>query len=173
MSRAKEANDREESNVEYQLIHLRDWHDQTDTAQRSEFDIFGFHCLKGTHGSKFVSPLNELIQENREFNIVLKSNNISSFDETNLEYILETLLRNTGTSRRSVNIGLFGVVTNVKVQLLAFELMVIHKFQNVNVCEDFCGGFNNEGHVAGLDLMRNVFGAKIVDYGKFRSIFQI
>jgi len=173
MIKAKEANESSSGDTEYQLIHLRDWHDLTDPTQKGEMDNFGVHCIKGTHGAKFAAPLNELIDKNNEFNIVLNSNNISSFDETNLESILGTLLKNTGTSKRTANIGLFGVVTNVKVQLIAFELMVIHKFKNVSVCGDFCGGFNNEGHIAGINLMRNVFGAKVVDHNEFRRMFGI
>ncbi len=173
MDKAKIANNEETNGIEYQFIHLRDWHDQLDPDERSELEHFGFHCLKGTHGSKFASPLDELIKKNIEFNIVLNSNSISSFDETNLESILATLVKNSGGSKRETNIGIFGVVTNVKVQLLAYELMVIHKFNNVYICEDFCGGFNNEGHKAGLDIMRNVFAAKIVDHNEFRRIFQI
>lgn len=173
MNKAKQANENELSDIEYQLIHLRDWHDQTDTTQRGELDNFGIHCLKGTHGSKFASPLNELIEKNKEFNIVLNSNNISSFDETNLESILETLLKNTGNSKRSVNIGIFGVVTNVKIQIITFELKVIQKFKNVYVCGDFCGGFNNEGHIAGINLMKNIFRANVVDQNEFKSIFGI
>ncbi len=173
MTKASEAQRNENSDVEYQCIHLRDWHDQTDPTQRGELDHFGIHCVKGTYGSKFATPLNELINAHREFNLVLNSNSISSFDETGLQTILDTLIKNSGNSKRSVNIGIFGVITNVKVQLLTFELMVIHKYKNVYVCKDFCAGFNNQGHEEGLSSISNVYGAQVVDHAKFREVFKI
>ncbi len=173
MIKASESNLNEMSGVEYQCIHLRDWHDQTDESQKGEMDLFGPHCIKGTYGAKFISPLDELIQKHHEFNVILNSNSLSSFDETDLEHVLETVIKNAGSSHKEVKIGVFGVITNVKVFLLTFELMVIHKFKNVYVCGDFCAGFNKQGHQAGISAMANILAANIVDQNKFREIFNI
>jgi len=173
MKKASESNSNENANTEYQCIHLRDWHDLTDDTQKGEMDLFGPHCIKGTYGAKFISPLNELIQEHHQFNVILNSNSLSSFDETDLERVLDTLIKNAGSSKKEVNIGAFGVITNVKVFLLAFELMVIHKFRNVYVCGDFCAGFTDVGHDEGIKSMRNILGANVVDQYKFREIFNI
>lgn len=173
MNKAKITFENENSNDEYQCIHLRDWHDPTDITQKGELDLFGSHCLKGTYGAKFVSPLNELIDENHEFNVVINSNSLSSFDETNLESVLNTIIKNAGSSKKDVKIGVFGVITNVKVFLLTFELTVIRKFKNVYICGDFSAGFNNQGHLTGTSDMANILGANVVDHQKFREIFNI
>lgn len=173
MKRSAEAFKNENSRIEYQCIHLKDWHDQTDIQQKGEIDLFGPHCLKGTYGAKFVSPLNDLIEQNQEFNIIINSNSLSSFDETNLESILNTILKNAGSAKNQANIGIFGVITNVKVLLLTFELMVIHKFKNVYICRDFCAGFNNHGHEIGINYLENIIGANVVNANKFREIFSI
>ncbi|MBY8985976.1 MAG: isochorismatase family protein [Candidatus Lokiarchaeota archaeon] len=173
MRKASESNSNENSGVEYQLIHLRDWHDQTDESQKGELDLFGSHCIKGTYGAKFVSPLNELIQEHHDFNVIINSNSLSSFDETDLESVIETIIRNTGSSHKEVKIGVFGVITNVKVFLLTFELMIIHKFKNVYVCGDFCAGFNKQGHQTGINSLKSILAANVVDQYKFREIFGI
>jgi len=173
MRKASEAFKNEYSDTEYQCIHLRDWHDQTEESEKGELDLFGPHCLKGTYGAKFVSPLNELIKVHPEFNLILNSNSLSSFDETDLEDVLNTIIQNAGSSHKEVNIGVLGVITNVKVFLLTFELMVIHKFKNVYVCGDFCAGFNREGHETGTSYMANILAANVVDQQKFREIFHI
>ena len=173
MNKASESNSIEASGVEYQCIHLRDWHDQTDETQKGEMDLFGPHCIKGTYGAKFISPLNELIQKHHDFNVIINSNSLSSFDETDLKSVLETVIKNAGSSYKEVKIGVFGVVTNVKVFLLTFELMVIHKFKNVYVCGDFCAGFDKQGHETGISSMANILAANIVDQNKFREIFNI
>ncbi|MFW9988163.1 MAG: isochorismatase family protein [Candidatus Odinarchaeota archaeon] len=173
MHKASESNLNETSGVEYQCIHLRDWHDQTDESQKDEMDLFGPHCIKGTYGAKFIAPLNELIQTHHDFNVIINSNSLSSFDETDLQSVLETVIQNAGSSHKEVKIGVFGVITNVKVFLLAFELMTIHKFKNVYVCGDFCAGFNKQGHETGINSMCNILAANIVDQTKFREIFNI
>ncbi|MFX1570009.1 MAG: cysteine hydrolase family protein [Promethearchaeota archaeon] len=173
MNKASESNSDDNSGLEYQCIHLRDWHDITDESQKGEMDLFGPHCIKGTYGAKFVSPLDELIQEHHDFNVIINSNSLSSFDETDLESVLETVIKNAGSSHKDVKIGVFGVITNVKVFLLAFELMIIHKFRNVYVCGEFCAGFNKQGHNTGISSMASILAANVVDQNKFREIFSI
>ena len=173
MKRASEENNNESGEAEYQFIHLRDWHDQTDVSQRGELDHFGVHCLKGTYGSKFTNPLDDQINKHPEFNVVLNSNSISSFEETDLEYVLNTIIKNAGSSKKDVNIGVFGVITNVKVQLLVYELKIIHNIQNVYVCKDFCAAFNNRGHLSGIDAITAIYAANVADETKFREIFNI
>jgi len=173
MNQADQTNRNEFSNIEYQFIHLRDWHDLTNPSERGELDHFGPHCIKGTYGSKFAFPLNESIKEHPEFNTILNSNSISSFDETDLEYVLDTVIKNAGSSKKEVNIGVFGVITNVKVQLIVFELKVIHNYPNVHVCQDFCAAFNKKGQTAGVHDMAAIHAANIVNESKFREIFKI
>jgi len=163
----------ENSTEEYQCIHLRDWHDPTDMLQKGELDNFGPHCMKGTYGAKFISPLDDLIKEHPEFNIIINSNSLSSFAETELESVLNTIIKNSGNSKNEVNIGIFGVITNVKIFLLAFELMVIHNYGNVSVCGDFCAGFTDQGHFEGINSMANILVANVVDHNEFRKIFKI
>ncbi len=173
MEKGYKANNNEKSNEEYQFIHQRDWHDSTDLDQKPELDLFGIHCLKGTYGAKFVSPLEESIKKYQDFNLIINSNSLSSFTDTNLSSVLDTLIENAGNSKENVKIGIFGLITNVKIQLLTFELMVIHKFKNVYVCKDFCAGFNKQGHFLGNYYISNILGAAVVDQKQFRKIFNI
>ena len=169
--RSAEANQNKTGNV-YYFIHLRDWHDPTDQAEREELCNFGYHCIKGSHGAQFISPLKEFIEEDTTFTHVINSNSLSSFSDTNLESILESIITNHQSSKEDAKIGVFGVITNIKLKLLTFELKVIHGFKNVYVCKDLSAGFNQKGHEDGLKYMENVLGVKLYNEDEFREEFQ-
>jgi nicotinamidase-related amidase len=42
------------------LIHIRDWHDPGDPAQREHLERFGAHCLQGSAGAQLVLGMDEL-----------------------------------------------------------------------------------------------------------------
>ena len=41
------------------LVHIRDWHDPGDPAQREHLQRFGAHCIKGSHGARLVLGMDE------------------------------------------------------------------------------------------------------------------
>ncbi|MFX1260230.1 MAG: cysteine hydrolase family protein [Promethearchaeota archaeon] len=172
MNKGAEANSKEDNLETYHLIHCRDWHDPTDLTQKRELDHFGPHCMKGTYGAKFITPLEELIKNNKDFNLIVNSNSLSSFTDTNLESVLDTLIKNAGSSKQDVKIGIFGVISNVKVMLLAFELSVIQKYKNLFICGDICAGFNQSGHEEGIYYMKNILDTEILDPNTFREKFK-
>ncbi len=156
---------------DYYFIHLRDWHDPTDLDQRGELNFFGNHCLKGTYGAHFIAPIKDGIKKNLEQHLIVNSNSLSSFSDTKLESVLNLILKNEKSSKSKVEIVVFGVITNVKVLLLTFELMVIHGYRNLFICEDACAGFNLEGHNQGIEYISGVFGANVLDQKEFRTKF--
>lgn len=171
MERSAESNNIKNGDV-YHFIHLRDWHDLTDPAEREELCTFGYHCIKGSHGAQFIHPLNKCIEENDTFNHIINSNSLSSFSDTNLESILDTIISNNHSSKEDVKIGVFGVITNIKLKLLTFELKVIHGFKNVYLCEELSAGFNQKGHKDGYEYMRNVLGVTVYTENEFRKEFK-
>ena len=156
---------------EYYFIHLRDWHDPTDMEQRGELNFFGNHCLKGTYGAHFVDPIKDGIKNKLEHHLIVNSNSLSSFSDTKLESVLNLILKNEKSSKSKVEIGIFGVITNVKVLLLTFELMVIHGYRNIFICQDASAGFNLESHIQGIEYISGIFGAKVLDQQQFRIKF--
>ena len=42
------------------LVHIRDWHDADDPAQREHLVRFGAHCIKGTVGARLVLEMDEV-----------------------------------------------------------------------------------------------------------------
>lgn len=164
-----------EKNELYYNIHLRDWHNKIDLDQRFEFGQFGFHCLKGSYGAQFIQPLKSYLEKEsyQKFNIVINSNSLSSFTDTDLESVLDAIIKNEESSKKNIKIGIFGVITNVKIKLLAFELKVIQKFKKVYVCKDFCGGFSKAGHKSGVNYMKNILGVNVVSKRDFSKAFNL
>lgn len=170
------ANKSETANEVYYLVHLRDWHDPTEleAIQKVELKHFGDHCIKGTHGAKFIKPLDNYIQtkDYDVFNTIINSNSLSSFTETDLDIVLEQIMATEDSSRNEVKIGIFGVVTNIKILLLTFELTVVYKYENVYVCGELSAGFNQKGHDMGIDYIEDVLNVKVCNQEKFRDEFK-
>ncbi|MFX1479018.1 MAG: cysteine hydrolase family protein [Promethearchaeota archaeon] len=158
----------------YYFIHLRDWHDPIDPSQVEEMTNFGYHCIKGSHGAKFIDSLAKYVETPpyNTFTQVINSNSLSSFTETKLDFILDSIINNHNSSTEKAIIGVFGVVTDVKLKLLTFELKVIHNFKNVYLCEDLSASFSQTGHKNGLNYMEYVLGVNVLKEDKFREIFK-
>ena len=58
--------------------------------------------------------------------------------------------------KEKIKIGVFGLLTNVKIQLLTFEFNILYKFKNVYVCKDYCAGFDAKMHQEGLNSINNI-----------------
>lgn len=173
MKKGAEANKIKGGDV-YYFVHLRDWHDPSDQSQREESNNFGYHCIKGSHGAKFIDPLAKYIEndEYKKFTQIIDSNSLSSFSDTNLKSVLETIIANNKSSTEEARIGVFGGITNVKLKLLTFELKVIHGFKKVYVCGDLSADFNQKGHIDGLNYMKNILGVNVYNEKEFRAEFK-
>ncbi|MBD3350072.1 MAG: isochorismatase family protein [Candidatus Lokiarchaeota archaeon] len=173
MRTAAIANSNDDDFKEYHFIHIRDWHDNSDREQLSELKVFGDHCIKGTHGAKFISPMDDLIKENLRFNLIVNSNSLNSFVHTNLDKNLKSIIESCGCDMKNVYIGIIGVVTNIKILFLAYDLSVTYQFPNVFLCTDLTAGFNKDGHDKGLELINNVALAQTQNLNDFRQKFEI
>lgn len=164
IERAKEANNGKEER--YYFIHIRDWHDPTNINQLYELQNFGFHCIKGSYGAEFIKPIKTLVETEdlEEYNIIIDSNSLSCFANTELNGVLTSIIKKERPTQQEVHLGIFGLITNVKIKLLVYELNEIYGFENITVCEDLCAGFYNKGHIDGLEYIRNVFGVKILPF---------
>ena len=165
--------DSTESKPSFYYIHLRDWHDLIDVDQLDEFIAFGSHCIKGTPGAEFIEPLQEFIKKNKINTFIINSNSLSSFTDTNLNSVLNSIIKNENCKLKNVKIGMFGVITNVKLSLLTFELKVVHKYRNIFVCKDFSAGFNRKGHEEGINFIEKALHTPVLNKEQFTEVFQI
>ncbi len=173
MQVAANAYSTDDTTKEYQFVHTRDWHDNTDIKEVQELGFFGTHCIIGTHGAKFISPLDNLIKEHLQFNIVVDSNSLNCFDGTNLKRELDSIIETSGCDLDHVSIGIIGLITNIKILFLAYDLTVTYHFPNVYICPDLSAAFTSDEHQYGIGNISNIGLAQAKLLDEFRDQFQI
>lgn len=127
------------------VIYICDSHEPDD----KEFKRFGWpaHAVKGTEGAKVVKEL-----EPEEKDIVIHKTTYSGFYNTQLEEKLRELGIDT--------LRLTGCVTHICVMFTASDAVL--RGYNVEVVKDAVAGLAPEDHEAGLRIMKNVLGVKII-----------
>jgi nicotinamidase/pyrazinamidase len=127
------------------VIYVCDTHDENDV----EFDKFGWppHAVKGTRGAEVVDELKP-----EESDIVVEKKTYSSFYNTRLD----SELRRLGVK----TVRLTGCVTHICIMFAAYDAGMLG--YNVEVVSDGVAGLEKEDHDAGLRMMKNVMGAKII-----------
>lgn len=127
------------------IIYVCDAHEKDD----KEFSRFGWppHAVKGTEGAKVVKEL-----EPQKDDIVIEKKTYSGFYNTTLDDTLKRL----GVD----SIRLTGCVTHICIMFTASDAVL--RGYNVTVVKDGVAGLSPEDHEAGLRIMKNVLGVKIV-----------
>lgn len=127
------------------IIYVCDAHEKDD----KEFSRFGWppHAVKGTEGAKVVKEL-----EPQKDDIVIEKKTYSGFYNTTLDDTLKRL----GVD----SIRLTGCVTHICIMFTASDAVL--RGYNVTVVKDGVAGLSPEDHEAGLRVMKNVLGVKIV-----------
>ncbi|MHA1269549.1 MAG: hypothetical protein ACTSPY_07145 [Candidatus Helarchaeota archaeon] len=166
----------DEEKYAYHFIHIRDWHDITDPDQKDELDDetgYGAHCLKGTNGARFIKPIEDFIKKHREYNLIVNSVALNSFIETDLDMHLNSLLEIYRCNKNQVKIGIIGVVVNIKILFLVYDLTVRYEFsrKNVYVCKDLSAGLDDTGYKEGINYISKILKLKdnVCNLEKFKS----
>src|SRR5690349_2490308 len=77
------------------LVHIRDWHDANDPAQREHLVRFGAHCIKGTIGARLVLEMDEWA-EAAPNECIVDSITLNDLEGTDLEEQLDRIRREHG-----------------------------------------------------------------------------
>ncbi len=136
------------------MIHVRDWHDLDDPAQRAEMELFGAHCVQGTPGSEFVAGLHEPMTTHPRTRLV---NSTSLNDTLALASCVEEL------SDPDSPIGVVGVWTDVKVHYLLYELKTRFHRHNLAVCSALCASRQRRRHFEALAHFKSVLRVQVID----------
>jgi nicotinamidase-related amidase len=101
--------------AEIDLIHIRDWHDPEDPAQREHLRRFGPHCLQGSAGARLVLGMDEpaLAADNTR---IVDSITLNDFEGTDLVEQLDRIREAHGGG--PLRVGVIGVWTEAKVSFL-------------------------------------------------------
>jgi nicotinamidase-related amidase len=94
------------------VVHIRDWHDPDDAAQRVHLATFGPHCVRDTPGARFVIEAPPGAREH-----IVDAIGLNDYADTRLPEVLAALAA-TGPLR----IGVIGVWTEAKVSYLLYDL---------------------------------------------------
>jgi nicotinamidase-related amidase len=127
------------------VIYVCDSHEPNDI----EFQRFGWpaHAVKGTKGAEVVDELRPLPDD-----IVIEKVTYSGFYNTQLDETLTKLGIDT--------LRLTGCVTHICVMFTASDAVL--RGYNVEVVTDAVAGLSKEDHEAGLRIMKNVLGARLI-----------
>jgi protein-tyrosine phosphatase/nicotinamidase-related amidase len=139
------------------IIHLRDWHDPTDAAQRPHLARFGAHCVAGTPGAELVAGLDAqvLSRDNEHFVDCLTLND---FVDTGLTELLEPLLADG-----PVRVGVVGVWTDAKVSFLLYELASRLGLPELATCSALTASASRTQHLNALGQLQRLLGVHVFD----------
>lgn len=136
------------------VVHIRDWHDPHEPAQRSHLAQFGEHCIRDGAGARFA--FTEPERHGKDV-AVIDSVTLNDFEGTGLQPLL-------ARHRASLDrVGLIGVWTEAKVLLLAYELRTRFPELEVAVCSALTASSSRQHHFAALEQLDRILGVRVVD----------
>jgi protein-tyrosine phosphatase/nicotinamidase-related amidase len=142
-----------------EIVHIRDWHDADDPAQRDHLSTFGMHCVQGTRGAGLVLDLDQLVVE-RPNQHVVDSLTLNDFEGTNLERLLtQWVVRSDGELR----VGVIGVWTEAKVSFLLYELKTRLGIARLATCSALTASASRAQHFNALSQLERLLGVECFD----------
>ena len=140
-----------------EIVHIRDWHDPDDPAQREHLERFGPHCLKCTKGARLVLEMDDIAALRPNEHIV-NSLTLNDFKDTNLEaYFRERLLHSKSASLR---VGVMGVWTEAKVSFLLYELKTRLGIDCLATCSALTASASRAQHFNALSQLEKILGVQ-------------
>lgn len=137
------------------VIHVRDWHDGADSAQREHLAQFGAHCLAGTPGAEFVFPMGDVAPGKQV--AIVEATTLTNFHAEGLDRFLQPY------ADEAVRIGLMGVWTEAKITFLAYELRARFPAFQLAVCSALTASSSRRNHFLALDQMERILGVRVID----------
>lgn len=136
------------------IIHIRDWHDESDEEQHGHLSQFGKHCLKNSEGADFV--FHKQIRADRPHTVV-DASGLNDFYRTDLEHHLKAC------AAQPLRVGLIGVWTEAKITYLAYELLTRYPKIELSTCSALTASSSRSQHFIALDHLKKILGIKIFD----------
>lgn len=140
-----------ESKNALEIIHIRDWHDNNDPAQRKHLKQFGEHCLMNTIGAEFAFNFNE--NNNQQ---IVNSISLNDFVETGLIQLLEKY------RGQNIRVGIIGVWTEAKVLFLSYELVSRFPEFEIAVCSALTASSSIHNHHTAIEQLKRILGIKVI-----------
>jgi protein-tyrosine phosphatase/nicotinamidase-related amidase len=142
------------------LIHIRDWHDADDPAQREHLTRFGAHCIKGTIGAQLVLEMDRRAEEAAN-ECIVDSITLNDLEGTDLEEQLERIRREHGGE--PLRVGVVGVWTEAKVSFLLYELRTRLCIEDLATCSALTASASRTQHFNALAQLDKILGVSCFD----------
>ena len=137
------------------LIHIRDWHDPDDPAQRDHLAQFGAHCIRGTSGARLVLGMDEHAAPNER---IVDSLNLNDLEGTDLAAQLDEIRRAGGDGR--LRVGVVGVWTEAKVSFLLYDLKTRLGIDDLATCSALTASASRAQHFNALSQLEKILGVR-------------
>jgi nicotinamidase-related amidase/aminoglycoside phosphotransferase (APT) family kinase protein len=142
------------------LIHIRDWHDPGDPAQREHLQRFGAHCLQGSAGARLVLGMDErAVAAVNEW--IVDSLTLNDLEGTDLARQLERIGRAHG--RQPLRVGVVGVWTEAKVSFLLYDLKTRLGIDELATCSALTASASRAQHFNALAQLEKLLGVRCFD----------
>jgi nicotinamidase-related amidase/aminoglycoside phosphotransferase (APT) family kinase protein len=142
------------------LIHIRDWHDPGDPAQREHLERFGAHCLKGSDGAQLVLGMDELAMAAANERIV-DSLTLNDLEGTDLARQFERIRHAHGG--QPLRVGVVGVWTEAKVSFLLYDLKTRLGIDELATCSALTASASRAQHFNALAQLAKILGVSCFD----------
>src|SRR5262252_7080930 len=142
------------------LIHIRDWHDPDDPAQREHLQRFGPHCLQGTAGARLVLGMDERAMTAANERIV-DSLTLNDLEGTDLARQLERIGHAHGDE--PLRVGVVGVWTEAKVSFLLYDLKTRLGIDELATCSALTASASRAQHFNALAQLEKILGVRCFD----------
>jgi nicotinamidase-related amidase len=142
---------------EVDVIHIRDWHDPDDPAQREHLRRFGAHCLQGSTGARLVLGMDERARTADNARIV-DSITLNDFEGTDLVTQLERIREAHGNA--PLRVGVIGVWTEAKVSFLLYDLKTRLGIDELATCTALTASASRTQHFNALSQLERILGVR-------------
>jgi nicotinamidase-related amidase/aminoglycoside phosphotransferase (APT) family kinase protein len=142
------------------LIHIRDWHDPGDPAQREHLQRFGAHCLQGSSGARLILGMDERAMAAANERTV-DSLTLNDLEGTDLARQLERIRRAHGDE--PLRVGVVGVWTEAKVSFLLYDLKTRLGIDELATCSALTASASRAQHFNALAQLEKLLGVRCFD----------
>jgi protein-tyrosine phosphatase/nicotinamidase-related amidase/aminoglycoside phosphotransferase (APT) family kinase protein len=142
------------------LIHIRDWHNPDDPAQREHLARFGAHCLQGSGGAQLVLGMDERARTAAN-ELIINSLTLNDFEGTDLAEQLGRIRHAHGDE--PLRVGVVGVWTEAKVSFLLYDLKTRLGIDELATCSALTASASRAQHFNALAQLEKILGVRCFD----------
>src|SRR5215469_14534666 len=142
------------------LVHIRDWHDADDPAQREHLERFGAHCIRDTIGARLVLEMDQRAEAAAN-ECIVDSITLNDLAGTDLEQQLDRIRRAHGGE--PLRVGVVGVWTEAKVSFLLYELRTRLGIDELATCSALTASASRTQHFNALLQLDKILGVSCFD----------